>query len=126
MLTVRLDAPTPLADQIVTGIRCAIASRELRPGDGLPTVRQLAADLGINMNTVSRAYRALEATGLVSTVRGRGTVVSACHETGGRQAAEDLDARVRSVLSDARLSGLDRSATEGLVSGAIATIWAKE
>jgi GntR family transcriptional regulator len=126
MLTVRLDAPTPLADQIVTGIRCAIASRELRPGDGLPTVRQLAADLGINMNTVSRAYRALEASGLVSTVRGRGTVVTACHETGSRQTPDDLDARVRAVLSDARLSGLDRRATEGLIQSAIASIWSKE
>ncbi len=126
MLTIRLDAPTPLADQIVTGLRCAIASRELRPGDGLPTVRQLAADLGINMNTVSRAYRVLEASGLVSTVRGRGTVVTACHESGGQHAAADLGARVRAVLSDARLAGLDRSATEGLVRSEIETIWSEE
>ena len=126
MLTIRLDTPTPLADQIVTGLRCAIASRELRPGDGLPTVRQLAADLGINMNTVSRAYRALEASGLVSTVRGRGTVVSASHASGGEIGAAELGARVRAVLSDARLVGLDRPATESLVRDAIETIWSKE
>jgi GntR family transcriptional regulator len=126
MLTVRLDTPTPLTDQIVTGIRCGIASRELRPGDPLPTVRQLAADLGINMNTVSRAYRALEASGLVSTVRGRGTVVAACHDSGGQRAGSELDLRVRAVLSDARLAGLDRSAAEHLVNEEIQAIWSKE
>lgn len=126
MLTVRLDTPTPLADQIVIGLRCAIASRELRPGDDLPTVRQLAADLGINMNTVSRAYRTLEASGLVSTVRGRGTVVSACHDTNGERGAAELGARVRTVLSDARLAGLDRFAAMTLVRGQIQSIWSKE
>jgi DNA-binding transcriptional regulator YhcF (GntR family) len=126
MLTIRLDAPTPLADQIVTGIRCAIASREVHPGEGLPTVRQLAADLGINMNTVSRAYRALEASGLVSTVRGRGTVVSANQASGAENGAAELRARVRSVLSDARLAGLDRPDTERLVRDEIQTIWSKE
>ncbi len=114
-----------MANQIVAGIRGAIARRDLHPGDSLPTVRQLAADLGINMNTVSRAYRALEASGLVSTVRGRGTVVVACHENGGGDTAE-LSARLRAVLSDARLAGLDRGAAESLFRGEIETLWSKE
>ncbi|MCA9312138.1 MAG: GntR family transcriptional regulator, partial [Phycisphaerales bacterium] len=52
MLVVSLESKEPVVDQIVGGIRRAIASGELRPGDELPPVRQLAADLGVNLNTV--------------------------------------------------------------------------
>ncbi len=76
MLTIRLDSPVPLAEQIRLGIRQAIAAAELAPGDPLPAVRQLANDLGVNFNTVARAYRELEQEGLVISRRGRGTVVT--------------------------------------------------
>jgi GntR family transcriptional regulator len=47
----------------------------LRPGDQLPTVRQLAADLRVNFNTVARAYRLLDEAGIISTQHGRGTYI---------------------------------------------------
>lgn len=129
MLTVRLDSPVPLADQLVGGLRCAIARREVRAGDPLPTVRQLAADLGINMNTVSRAYRALEASGLVSTVRGRGTVVTAEQERASADPAatrEALTQSLRGVLADLRLAGLQRGDASALIEQELAETWQED
>ncbi|MGQ0553562.1 MAG: GntR family transcriptional regulator [Planctomycetota bacterium] len=122
MLVIRLDSPLSLVEQLVVGLRTAIASQELRPGDALPTVRQLAADLGINLNTVARAYRTLESCGLVTTVRGRGTVVTAAQERQARPPAE-LAQRLREVLADARLAGLDRAAAQRLVLDELSQLW---
>jgi GntR family transcriptional regulator len=66
---------TPITEQIRSQIRMLISRGVLRPGDQLPTVRQLAADLRINFNTVARAYRLLEEDGLISVQHGRGTFV---------------------------------------------------
>lgn len=73
----RIDprSPTPLYAQISTRLRVAIAAGELRPGETLPSVRQLASQLRINPATVVQAYRALETEGLVSTRHGAGTFV---------------------------------------------------
>lgn len=65
----------PIYMQIVEQIRQMVAQGELKPGDQLPTVRQLAADLRVNFNTVARAYRILDDAGLISTQHGRGTYV---------------------------------------------------
>ncbi len=75
---VRLDprAARPLFDQLRTQIIDAIRDGRLAPGTRLPTVRELAAELGLAVNTVARAYRELEAAGLLET-RGRfGTYVA--------------------------------------------------
>lgn len=125
MLTVRLDSPESLTDQIVDGIRSAIARGELRAGRPLPTVRQLAADLGINLNTVARAYRALESQGLVSTTRGRGTVVRAEREATSAS-PESIGRRLQSALADARLAGLGRGEVERMFRDQIARLWHEE
>ena len=66
----------PFYRQIIEQVKFAIARGDLRPGDRLPTVRQLAVDLAINPNTVIRAYRELEIEGTVDTQQGSGTFVS--------------------------------------------------
>lgn len=126
MLTIRLDSPVPIAEQILAGIRRLIAGDRLRPGDELPTVRQLAADLGVNLNTVARGYRALEDAGLVSTVRGRGTQVTASAEIArgtAKETRERLAARLRDALADAKLAGLDREAVEKMVGALLDEFW---
>jgi GntR family transcriptional regulator len=65
----------PIYVQIVEQIRQLIATGKLKQGDQLPTVRQLAADLRVNFNTVARAYRLLDEAGLISTQQGRGTYI---------------------------------------------------
>ena len=74
-LRVDLTIHTPAYLQIIGEIKQAIANGELKPGDQLPTVRQLAADLRINFNTVARAYRLLDEEGVISTQHGRGTYI---------------------------------------------------
>ena len=59
--------------QIVEQVQTFLANGELKPGDQLPTVRQLASELRVNFNTIARAYRMLDDAGLISTQQGRGT-----------------------------------------------------
>jgi len=65
----------PFYRQIIEQVKFAIARGDLRPGDQLVTVRQLAVDLSINPNTVIRAYRELEIEGMLETHQGSGTFV---------------------------------------------------
>jgi GntR family transcriptional regulator len=71
-----LHSGVPVYRQLIDQVRAGIASSALRPGDQLPTVRQLAVDLAINPNTVMRAYRELELGGLLETHQGTGTFIS--------------------------------------------------
>jgi GntR family transcriptional regulator len=65
----------PIYHQIVDQVKKLVASGSLKPGDQLPTVREVAADLRINFNTAARAYRMLHEEGVISTQQGRGTYV---------------------------------------------------
>lgn len=91
LLTVRHDAPQPPYEQMRAQIAEQIASGELEPGTRLPTVRRLAGDLRLAPNTVARAYRELEAAGLVRTDGRNGTVV-APQVPPDRQATSEVDA----------------------------------
>src|ERR1700683_308725 len=71
-----LKSGVPVYRQIIDQVHAARASGAIRPGDQLPTVRQLAVDLSINPNTVMRAYRELELTGGVTTHQGTGTFIT--------------------------------------------------
>ena len=74
----RLDAHSgvPVYRQLMDQVQAAIASGILNAGDQLPTVRQVAVDLTINPNTVSRAYREMEIRGLLDTQQGTGTFIA--------------------------------------------------
>jgi GntR family transcriptional regulator len=74
-LKVNLDfnSGIPIYIQIVDQVRALLLSGDLKPGDQLPTVRQLASELRVNFNTIARAYRLLDEARLISTQRGRGT-----------------------------------------------------
>ena len=75
-LTVDVGAAEPPYEQVRAQLAGLIARGALAEGDRLPTVRALAADLGIAVNTVARAYKELEAEGLVTTGRRAGTTVA--------------------------------------------------
>lgn len=72
-ITLELGSSIPIYVQIVDQVREQLAAGRLKPGDQLPTVRQLASELRVNFNTIARAYRLLDDAGLISTQRGRGT-----------------------------------------------------
>lgn len=74
---IRLDfrSNEPIYGQIVSQIEALVKAGMIKPGDQLPTVRELAIDLRINFSTVARAYRILDEKRLISTQRGRGTYI---------------------------------------------------
>lgn len=97
----------PIYVQIMEQVRQMVANGELKPGDQLPTVRQLATDLRVNFNTVARAYRLLDEAGLISTQQGRGTYIwmQPTDESSRRLRQENLESRTRFYLADmARMS----------------------
>jgi DNA-binding transcriptional regulator YhcF (GntR family) len=108
MIAIDSTSPTPPFEQVRAQLAAQIADGVLVSGTRLPTVRRLADDLGLAVNTVARSYRELEAAGLVET-RGRGgTVVTA----GGDQAREQLLGAAQRYAALARAIGF--SAEEAL------------
>jgi len=92
----------PIYLQIVQQIKHLVASRRLRPGQELPPIRDLAQELLINPNTVARAYRELEAAGLVTSRRGAGTHI--CDEgspLARKERLKILNDRIDALLAEA-------------------------
>jgi GntR family transcriptional regulator len=107
-LQIQIDVKSgvPFYRQIIDQVKSAIAMGRLEPGERLPTVRQLAVDLSINPNTVSRAYTELELTGLVETQMGSGTFV-------GQKKVEQDDMERRRILDQLCQEFLSRASTYG-------------
>jgi GntR family transcriptional regulator len=74
-IQVDFHSDEPLFLQIARQVQQLVLSGVLKPGDQLPTVRELATDLRINFNTVARAYRLLDEATVISTKHGRGTFI---------------------------------------------------
>jgi GntR family transcriptional regulator len=98
---------TPIYAQLERGLRAAIATSRLRPGEQLPTVRQLAVELRVNANTVARVYAELERAGVIETRRGVGSFISAtpAQARPPREHERRLRAFVTRVLADADAAG---------------------
>jgi len=100
----------PLFQQLVDAVKRAVATGALEPGDRLPSVRELAADLLINPNTIAKAFRELETDGVTTTRKGTGTFVAerrpvlTCEER-RRRLVEGLEG----VLTAAACWGMDRT-----------------
>lgn len=97
----------PIYIQIIEQVRQRVTRGDLKPGDQLPTVRQLAADLRVNFNTVARAYRLLDEAGLISTQQGRGTYIweTPSAETLQRLQQEELEGLTLRYLAEAASLG---------------------
>jgi GntR family transcriptional regulator len=104
ILTIDTTDARPIYQQIADGIKELIARGRLAEGGALPPLRQLAADLGVNLNTIATAYRTLQDEGLIAVRHGSGAVV-ASRKTAGRS-EEELVRPLRAALTDLILSGL--------------------
>ncbi|SDD21232.1 GntR family transcriptional regulator [Actinokineospora iranica] len=115
MITIDPESPVPPFEQVRSGLAQRINDHSLAVGEKLPTVRKLAADLGLAANTVARAYRELEEAGLVET-RGRlGTFVGA----GGDRTLERARAAADEYAATAHSLGLDRAMALDIVQAAL-------
>ncbi len=126
MITISLESTIPIHDQLVGEFRRLIAEGKLKVGDELPPVRQLAADLGVNLNTVARAYRELTEAGLMSSGRGRGTVLIATVERKGQaqlEARKRVEASIANALADAKIAGLSLAMVEAIVEKQFEKYW---
>jgi GntR family transcriptional regulator len=113
LLSLEVDGAVPLYQQLRDRIVEAIASGALRRGDSLPATRQLAADLGINMHTVNKAYDLLRQEGLIRLGRRTGAVVSRDAASGPPAATEiaQWEQRARTLLAEAVAKGLSPQET---------------
>ncbi|MEW6349959.1 MAG: GntR family transcriptional regulator [Thermodesulfobacteriota bacterium] len=105
LLTINPNDAVPIYVQIVRQVQLAIVSGELRPGDRLPSLRELARDLVVNHLTVKKAYAVLEAQGLIRTRRGLGTFVA---DTIPGETRDVLHDQLSALVDTARRLGMSR------------------
>jgi GntR family transcriptional regulator len=117
----------PVYDQVVRQVKFAVAAKLLKESELVPSVRELAQELTINPNTVSRAYRQLQDDGVLTSVRGTGLAVAAgacvrCCD----QRLELIGTRLKQVFVEAQQSRLDAKTLRALVERQLAAIQKKE
>jgi DNA-binding transcriptional regulator YhcF (GntR family) len=101
LIVIDANQPTPLYAQIASQLRRALAEGKVRPGERLPTARELAESLAVNVHTVLRAYDELRSEGVLDVRRGRGVVVVG--SAGDRARVVDL---ARTLVQEGARQGL--------------------
>jgi GntR family transcriptional regulator len=111
-MLIKVDAasPVPLFEQLAASVRSEVSRGVLLPGDRLPSAREVAASLSINLHTVLRAYQQLRDEGLVDLRRGRGAVV-----TDKARQYEPNSLALPTLIAEAKRLGLSSSALVALV-----------
>jgi GntR family transcriptional regulator len=114
----------PVYRQVADEIKGLIARGELREGMALPPVRQVADDLGVNLNTIAAAYRELQKEGLLKVKHGSGALVSARRVT--QQNDAELRKALRASLAHLALAGLPRSEIVEIVNEEIRLLFKRD
>ena len=102
-LNIDPESSVPIYIQIEDSIHTLIAAGQIQPGEQLPTIRELAADIRVNLNTVARAYFELDKEGVITTQRGRGTFVS------GIPDQKQMEKKRQKLLHSIMLSALEEA-----------------
>ncbi|MCC3373882.1 GntR family transcriptional regulator [Cohnella sp. REN36] len=109
-MEIDLQSEVPIYTQLVDQLIEGIASGQLKPGDPLPSVRSLAADLGINLHTVNKAYQLLKQEGFLQVHRKQGVVVQPGGMPGVTDAfAAKLQRQLRTLAAEAAVRGMSES-----------------
>ena len=127
ILKVDPRSSTPIYEQVMRQVRHAVSTGIAERGTALPSVRKLAVELRVNPNTVARAYRELEAEGVVETRRGQGTFVAG---TGRRlteaQRRRSLEPLLDEALTEARALGFEPEELHALLDDSWARLTGKK
>ena len=121
MLDIRLEGKAPIYEQLYNGIAQLISAERLQPDEKLPAVREVAKQLGINPNTVQKAYAQLEQAGLIYSMPAKGSYVAPKTNAAAALRAEAVK-RLEVSLSDARKNGIPKADVTELVD----KIWSED
>ena len=107
ILKIDMTSDIPIYQQIRNQIVFAVAKGDLKPGDDLPSVRQLAQDIGVNPMTVNKAYALLKEEGIIIIDRRHGAQISTANKN-GLVFTRDFDEQLELLLAEARMKGASK------------------
>ncbi len=108
MIPINPRSGVPIYEQVKNGLRTVIVTGAIQPDERLPSVRELAAQLSINPNTIQRAYRELEQEGYIYTQAGRGVYCADWHAAATERCARLL-AQLRELVRELERLGMTRA-----------------
>ena len=108
ILKLDMNSTVPIYVQLRNQIVMGIGHGELKEGERLPTVRQLASDAGVNTMTVNKTYQILKAEGYIQTDRRQGAMV-ARNITMNKEFREKLESELELLSAEASINGMDKS-----------------
>ena len=114
MIVIDHNSKTPVYEQIQVQILSLITSGVLTPGDKLPSLRNLAAELSLNFNTIKKVFAQLEADGVIVTVQGKGCFVAETAKE-NRTVLDKAEAALREAVTVACASGVSKETAERMV-----------
>ncbi|MBO5196628.1 MAG: GntR family transcriptional regulator [Clostridia bacterium] len=109
LITVDLRDRKQLYEQLVDNIKNLILTGELQPDDKLPSVRSLAKELGINPNTIQKAYSELERQGVIMSLQGRGSIILADKKGLRGEQYEKLVEKMRAIAYEMKTAGISEA-----------------
>ena len=109
-ISIDIDDPAPPFAQLIAQVKAAVQSGRLRPGAPLPSIRQLANDLALNLKTVAKAYRLLERDAVIQTRGYRGSFVHTDAKANSRVDLGELaHDRLQETIAELRAEGVTDS-----------------
>lgn len=105
-LEIDFKSDLPIYEQIRRGIIIGLANGQIKPGDKLPSVREMAKNIGINLHTVNKAYKLLETDGVLTMDRRFGSLVSGANYPMKDFDSEKMESELDFLIAIARLKGL--------------------
>ncbi|MBO2536833.1 GntR family transcriptional regulator [Rummeliibacillus suwonensis] len=124
-IQIQPHSDTPIYIQLTQQIIEGIVNKDIEPGESLPSVRTLAADLGVNMHTVNKSYHELEKKGLITIIPKSGAIVNVPRKMGNAN-AEQLDymeKMLRPVVAEGIVQGLGMNDFEKLIKRLMKTLY---
>ncbi len=114
LISVDFNSETPIYEQLKEQIVMGIASGALKPGEKLPSIRQMAEDLGVNLHTINKAYNQLKADGLLANDRRKGAVVPSLPQKATARQKEELRQKLKPLIAKAICYGLSKKEIQSM------------
>ena len=116
MIKIEFKSKTPIYKQLRKQIIEGIASGELQPGESMPSVRQLAEDIGINLHTVNKTYQILKNQGYLVSHRRKKVVVNSREEMTDENYKEQVREKIRPIIAESICRGVENKEFKEIVS----------